>query len=27
MEGRVDQMLDALLTSDMQERLAEAGLK
>jgi peptide chain release factor 1 len=27
MEGRVDQMVDALLTSDMQERLAEAGLK
>ncbi len=26
MEGRVDQMLEALLTSDMQERLAEAGL-
>ncbi len=27
MEGRVDSMVDALLTSDMQERLAEAGLK
>jgi peptide chain release factor 1 len=27
MEGRVDPMVDALLTSDMQERLAEAGLK
>jgi peptide chain release factor 1 len=27
MEGRVDQMVDALLTSDMQERLAEAGLR
>jgi len=27
MEGRVDQMLEALLSSDMQERLAEAGLK
>lgn len=27
MEGRVDQILDALLTSDMQERLEEAGLK
>lgn len=27
MEGRVDSMVDALLTSDMQERLVEAGLK
>lgn len=27
MEGRVDQILDSLLASDLQERLAEAGLK
>lgn len=27
MEGRVDQILDGLLASDLQERLAEAGLK
>jgi peptide chain release factor 1 len=26
MEGRIDQILEALLTSDTQERLAEAGL-
>ncbi|MDZ4286653.1 MAG: peptide chain release factor 1 [Prosthecobacter sp.] len=27
MEGRMDQMVDSLLASDLQERLAEAGLK
>lgn len=27
MEGRVDQIVDSLLASDLQERLAEAGLK
>jgi peptide chain release factor 1 len=27
MEGRMDQMVDTLLTSDLNERLAEAGLK
>ena len=27
MEGRMDQMVDGLLSSDLQERLAEAGLK
>ncbi len=27
MEGRIDPILDALLASDLQERLAEAGLK
>ena len=26
MEGRLDQMVEALLASDLQERLAEAGL-